>query len=299
MESTAKKTFSRVGISYFVLMLLTQLLQISAAGIIAAIAPQLAQTDWYLWVLSYVPLYGIAVPVFVWLMHRIPSGDAPEQKAMSAKTWLRYFLFAMGATYILNMVSSLINLGIGFLKGAPVMNPLASMQLGSGLIYNFIFVCLVALIGEEFLFRKLLHDKIGRFGEKAFILTGGFIFALFHGNLSQLLYAFVLGAMFCYIYAKTGKLIYTIALHIVINTLGFLVMPLAIQSEIGMGIAVFVIFVFIVCAAVIFFLSRKSVWYADGDEALPDHPVKAVLWNGGMILYTALCAVLIVIVILS
>ena len=52
MESTAKKTFSRVGISYFVLMLLTQLLQISAAGIIAAIAPQLAQTDWYLWVLS-------------------------------------------------------------------------------------------------------------------------------------------------------------------------------------------------------------------------------------------------------
>ncbi len=299
MELTAKKTFSRVGLCFFVLMLLTQILQATSAALVGIGAPHLMQADWYLWVVSYAPLYCIAFPVFLWMMHFIPSSDVPEKETMPMKKWLRYFLFGMGATYLLNIVSTLINLGIGFLKGAPVINPLASMQLGSGLIYNFIFGCLVAPIGEEFIFRKLLHDKIGRFGEKAFVLTGGFLFALFHANLSQLLYAFVLGAMFCYIYAKTGKLIYTITLHIAINTFGFLIMPLAVGSKIGQGIASVVVFALIAYAIVLFLRTRGTVWYAQGTEDLPARPVKTVLWNAGMISYAALCAILIVIIILA
>lgn len=79
------------------------------------------------------------------------------------------------------------------------------------------------------MFRKLLYDKIGGYGVRTYVLVGAFLFALFHANLSQLLYAFVLGAVFCYIYAHTGKLRYTILLHVAINTIGTMAAPLFIQ----------------------------------------------------------------------
>ena len=84
------------------------------------------------------------------------------------------------------------------------------------------------------MFRKLLYDKIGGYGVRTYVLVGAFLFALFHANLSQLLYAFVLGAVFCYIYAHTGKLRYTILLHVAINTIGTMAAPLSYNTE-GFG----------------------------------------------------------------
>ena len=48
-------------------------------------------------------------------------------------------------------------------------------------------------------------------------------FGLFHGNLYQLFYATGLGFVLGYIYAKTGKLRYTVAIHMIINFLGSVV----------------------------------------------------------------------------
>mgnify|MGYP000217126633 CR=1 FL=1 len=115
------------------------------------------------------------------------------------------------------------------LKGGAVQNPLALMQMNSSPLATFLFACVLAPVGEEFLFRKLLYDKIGGYGVRTYVLVGAFLFALFHANLSQLLYAFVLGAVFCYIYAHTGKLRYTILLHVAINTIGTMAAPLFIQ----------------------------------------------------------------------
>lgn len=54
-------------------------------------------------------------------------------------------------------------------------------------------------------------------------------FALFHGNFYQFFYAFGLGAMFAFIYVKTGRLRYTILLHMIINSLSAVVVPLILN----------------------------------------------------------------------
>lgn len=219
-----KSRLSRVGLCYFTLMLLTQALQFGGAYLLSDLV---YTTSWGLWALSYVPLYCMAVPVFLLMMHKLVP-DAPGRSGtqkLSAGGWLRWLVISLGATYILNFVSLFITQLLAQLKGGAVENPLETMQQNSSPLMMLLFAGIIAPVGEEFLFRKLLHDKLGSCGEKLYILTGAFIFAMFHANLSQLLYAFVLGAAFCYIYVRTGKLRYTVALHVTINIIGSVLMP--------------------------------------------------------------------------
>ena len=222
-----KNTMSRVGLCYFVLMLVTQALQLAGMTLLGS----LLETGCGLWALSYAPLSCIAVPVFILLLQKLVPGTpgTAGSAALTAGGWLRWLVLCLGVTYLFNFVSLGITALLGMLKGGAVQNPLALMQMNSSPLATFLFACVLAPVGEEFLFRKLLYDKIGGYGVRTYVLVGAFLFALFHANLSQLLYAFVLGAVFCYIYAHTGKLRYTILLHVAINTIGTMAAPLFIQ----------------------------------------------------------------------
>lgn len=315
-----KSRFSRVGLCYFTLMLVTQALQMLA---MALLYDRLANTTWGLWAISYVPLYGIAVPVFLWMMKKLVP-DAPGRfgtQTLSAGGWVRWVFLSLGATYLLNLVSTLLTSLLAMLKGGAVQNPLAMMQEGSSPLMMLLFAGILAPVGEEYLFRKLLWDKLGGYGERMYLLMGGFVFALFHANLSQLLYAFVLGAAFCYIYARTGRLRYTIALHITINIFGSVLMPmLALSGSETAVMATGVLVIALVIVGVI--LAARGRWKfppepqqadaagqtANGEtgslmpqEAAPEQKASAptfgrALLAPGMLAYTALCVALILIV---
>ena len=70
------------------------------------------------------------------------------------------------------------------------------------------------------LFRKFLIDKTIKYGAKVSIILSAVLFALFHGNLNQFFYAFLIGGFFAYVYIKTGKITYSIILHAVVNLMG-------------------------------------------------------------------------------
>ncbi len=322
---SGKSRISRVGLCYFLLMLLTQTLQMLAAGLLY---DSLADTTWGIWAISYVPLYGIAVPVFLLMMKKL-APNAPGRfgtQTLSAGGWVRWAFLSLGATYLLNLVSTLLTSLLAALKGGAVENPLALMQEGSSPLMMLLFAGILAPVGEEYLFRKLLWDKLGSCGERLYILMGGFIFALFHANLSQLLYAFVLGAAFCYIYARTGKLRYTVALHITINIFGSVLMPmLALSgSEAAAGAAGVLVIVLIIVGVI---LAARGRWkfppeprqgsaagetpneQADAPMPQEEGPQQEApaqkepaltfgraLLAPGMLAYTALCVVLILIV---
>ena len=69
-------------------------------------------------------------------------------------------------------------------------------------------------------FPKLIIDRTVQYGQATAILLSGLMFALFHGNFNQFVYAFTLGVFWGFIYVKTGRLIYTVALHMTVNFLG-------------------------------------------------------------------------------
>ena len=63
------------------------------------------------------------------------------------------------------------------------------------------------------------------YGEKLAVVTSAVIFGLFHGNLSQMFYAFTIGLVFGTVYLLSGKLRYTVVMHMLVNFLGSVVGP--------------------------------------------------------------------------
>jgi len=127
--------------------------------------------------------------------------------------------------------------------------------------YTIIYLA-QAMIGapiiEEFIFRKLLIDKIAPHGEGIAIITSAMLFGLMHGNLGQFFLAFFLGLLFAIVYTKTRNIKYTMGLHFMINTVASLpeiFILFNIDIEIGWLIGVGVLALIGVIFAIIF---RKS-----------------------------------------
>ena len=127
--------------------------------------------------------------------------------------------------------------------------------------YTIIYLA-QAIIGapiiEEFIFRKLLIDKIAPHGEGIAIITSAMLFGLMHGNFGQFFLAFFLGLLFALIYVKTRNIKYTMGLHFMINTVASLpeiFMLFNINIEIGWLIGIGVLALVGIILAIIF---RKS-----------------------------------------
>ena len=154
-ELSYQNVFSRIGACYFALLAGSQVL--SAIGMTAAriYAPWVMETPWFIWVFSYVPLYLVCVPLFFVLLKKwvpVQSVNA-EPRHLSAGSMVKIYIVMMGAVYAFNIVSALITQLIAMLKGSAVANPLDEVVTSTGLIYNLIFGCIVAPVGEELVFR--------------------------------------------------------------------------------------------------------------------------------------------------
>ena len=104
------------------------------------------------------------------------------------------------------------------------------MILGSDWQVNALFIGLLAPVCEEWIFRKEIISRLRRYGEKTAIMFSALAFALFHMNVFQFFYAFGLGLMFGYVYTRTSRLRYSVAMHMLINLNGAVLAPLVIQQ---------------------------------------------------------------------
>ena len=113
--------------------------------------------------------------------------------------------------------SNMIIIAFENVTGKTLVNPVTDLISPSNLILSAIFVGILFPILEEILFRRILCNSLLALGEKKAIIISAAIFGLIHGNLYQFAYAFLIGLVLGYVYVKTGKLIYTIVFHCIIN----------------------------------------------------------------------------------
>lgn len=88
-------------------------------------------------------------------------------------------------------------------------------------LHMMFLVCVVAPALEELVFRGLILGILSRF--TPFLIANiiqAVAFAIYHGNLVQGVYAFILGLFIGYICKVTGLFVYTMILHIGINLAG-------------------------------------------------------------------------------
>ena len=201
------------------IFLFSTLLQSVVILLVSSFAPHLADADWYVWTVSMVPMYAVAMPLSL-LLYRPSRSEPPPKRSMPFPIWLGTLSLCFALTYVGNWVGILVNTVIGILTGEPPVNDLANLTVESPLWANLLFGGILAPIMEEVFYRKMMIDRLRRYGDLPAILLSGVIFGLIHGNFSQFFYAALSGIVLGYVYLKTGKLRYTVGLHMAINLVG-------------------------------------------------------------------------------
>ena len=179
-------------------------------------------------------MYGVAFPLFAWLMGRIPSCEMKEKKKIRLGQFLGMLVFCYGLTYLGNMIGGFFMEAVGILRGTAYGNPVAEAidQMDMGMI--FLTTVLIAPVMEELVFRKYLIDRLVPYGQKTAVILSGLFFALFHGNFYQFFYALLLGMVFAWLYSSTGRIRYNIMLHMLINLMGG-VLPIMMSHGMDSG----------------------------------------------------------------
>lgn len=104
------------------------------------------------------------------------------------------------------------------LCGAPQSDPMSGELLGKSIIPYLVYAMIGAPFFEELAFRKTLLDRLHDHGEGFAAAVSALLFGLIHGNHMQFFLAFFIGLVFAMVYQRTGRVIYTMLLHSMINT---------------------------------------------------------------------------------
>ena len=216
---TYKKHFSSLGLMYFLGALIIIGVQVAVSMLVLAFAPSLLDNPNLSLLVSMLPTYAIAFPLTSLLIHQVP-GVQMKKHDMTPTQLLGAFAISYALMYLSNLAGQFFTNIIGIIKGSPVDDAIADLVSELNPLTAFFVMVLLAPALEEWIFRKLLVDRTIRYGEGTAIFLSGLMFGLFHGNLNQFVYTFLVGAFWAFIYVKTGRLRYTIYLHMALNFMG-------------------------------------------------------------------------------
>ena len=221
-EDDATKYFSTFGWFCFIFCLALFLSQEIIVTAVYYLLPDVYNHYLFSNLLSFVTLYAIALPIANPILKKLPS-VTPLKEKVKPSTFIGGFFVAYLTMYAGNLVSVYLIELIYSASGNMLENPLEQSVDATPLWANVLFVAILAPILEELVFRGMICKRLLALGEGFAVVFSGVFFAMLHGNLYQLFYAFTLGCLFGLIYVKTGKVIYSIIYHVFINFIGTVV----------------------------------------------------------------------------
>lgn len=216
-ENTARKSFSRNGFAQLAGKAATFL--IGSFVLVPLASGENLQKSFStlgasgLLLMMYLP--QVAYLLAYWLCVRtMPKAEWQKEK-LSFGTLAEIFLMMYAVSTVINSIGSAIT------KSAPAggdfqLDLIAKME-SSRLPVAIAIPVIIGPIVEELIFRKIMLDRIRPYGEKTAIIFSAVCFGLFHENLTQFLFAGCVGLFLGYVYCKTGKVLYTMIMHMLIN----------------------------------------------------------------------------------
>ena len=171
-----KKVFSKIGIAILICMILVNIVQSIYFMVINAISLDLSKQPWANYLSIAVSYYFIGFPIFYVMVKKLPEGEKRETKSLSLGKIISLFFMSYAMVYILNLLTSLLLMLVGFLKGSDVINPIANVVGNSTWIWSLIFVGILSPIVEEMMFRGVMLNKIMAYGDKTAIITTALLF---------------------------------------------------------------------------------------------------------------------------
>ena len=220
-QMAARRSAGRLGLGFFLMLALVTAAQLAVRLLLLQFAPGALRQEWVTWALMLIQ-YVVGIPVVLLCTRKTP-GQPPERASFPIRRMAEYFVAGYALMYLGSLLGTQVGDWLSRLLGRGVGGNIEGLVTGSSFWLNLFLVTLIAPVVEEFLFRKVIVDRLKPFGEKAAVLTSALMFGLFHGNVYQVFYALAVGIILGLAYVRSGRLRFSILIHVLINGLGSLV----------------------------------------------------------------------------
>lgn len=238
--------------------------------------------------------YIISICVGVVLLHAWKGPDYWKQeifrkeKRMAAPVFLCALSFCMGSQMLSSLWLSCLELVMNSF-GSSVMPILESVSGSTETVSMFLYSAFFAPISEELLFRGYVLRSLRPYGKRFAILGSALLFGLFHGNLLQGPYAFLVGLILGYL-ACEYSIVWSVGLHIFNNLVlaeGLTRLTDALPAAVADGIHIALFSGFLIISVGILIAKRRAFRDYRLGEWMDRRCVKCFLTNGGFLVFAA------------
>lgn len=180
-------------------------------------------------------------------------------------------IFGLALNIVMEMLLSLLN-QLSFLKSFfDSYNQVSNLIFGGGFALSLLAVGVLGPMFEEILFRGLVFGELRKITKvRTAIFIQALIFGIYHMNVVQGSYAFVIGIMLGFIYYRSNSIYASMIVHITINSSSVLIGKFISGDSFGKWSTAIVsasVLLFLVCGY--FILTHRSFRHAM-DESLYD-----------------------------
>lgn len=167
------------------------------------------------YILSTPLIYALRLLAF-FLPARLLLGPLPKKPELmhpsdTPEHWIAWAMLGYGVCLLIT--TSVLSVGLG----GPTFQTLAH-DSSPDLLPN-LWLLVFAALWEELMFRRFYCAYLAPYGHIFAILVSAYLFAFFHGNLPQALYALPFGILTGYLYLKTGTIALPFLVHLLNNVL--------------------------------------------------------------------------------
>lgn len=169
--------------------------------------------------------------------------------------------------------------------GLSALSSIESATMSPSSLSMFLYACIGAPVAEEILFRGLVLRQLEPYGKRFAIVMSAFAFAVFHGNLVQIPYTFLVGLVLGYV-AVEYNILWAMVLHMINNlVLGDMIERLTagLGSDVTNGILVVIIYLSALSAMVILPFRGKEIREYHRENPIRDDHMAAFFTSPGII----------------
>ncbi len=168
--------------------------------------------------------FGIAIPFIKLLQPKTTIIPLDKPKSMG------YFKAILPISFVILIVANFFT-AILVVAGERAGFSLEESEVDSAsnvfeFIWELISVAIIPALCEEFAIRGVVMQSLRKYGDYFAIVVSAIIFAVMHGNVTQVPFAFILGCAMGYFVIRTGSLWTSIAIHFMNNTYALIISTL-------------------------------------------------------------------------
>ena len=165
-----------------------------------------------IWIMSVVQLFGLLLPLFIWL--RITK-DSFKRNMPNRPLGITNIVLLTIMSFLIIPFAMFISAISGLFVTNDVAVMLQSLSTQPWWLMMLVFAVVPGIV-EELVFRGYIQSNTGGSVTKIAVLSG-FLFAIMHLNLHQFVYTFVLGVVFAYMVYYTKNIWAGIIPHFIMN----------------------------------------------------------------------------------